>query len=194
MNKAKEERYRIKINLTTGELEAEGSKQFVEKILNEYGDKLKSMPRTIPPKTMPVFQPVGKEKQISKEFPKKTNIKDFYLEKKPRNDKEMAAVVAFYLSEVAESPQRQPQINVGILRNYIKKAGYKLPTDLGQTLRNAKFTGYLESGDSRGEFKLSAIGYNLVAHELPGAQTQLAESQVKRSLRVKKGKIKKRKR
>ena len=42
MDKDKQENYRIKINLTTGELEAEGSKQFVEKILGEYGHKLKS--------------------------------------------------------------------------------------------------------------------------------------------------------
>jgi hypothetical protein len=38
---------------------------------------------------------------------------------------------------------------------------------MAQVLIDAKASGYFESA-SRGEYKLNAVGYNLVAHNLPG--------------------------
>ncbi len=192
MDKDRQEKYRIKINLTTGELEAEGSKQFVEKILGEYGHKLKVVPIASDVKH-PFPAQTGVTQQPSQQLPKKVNIRDFYLEKKPRNDKEAAAVVAFYLSEIAEMPEKKTQINKEILGEYLKLAVHTLPTNIAQTLLNTKFTGYLESGDSAGEFKLSAIGYNLVAHQLPGEQAASSERITRKRRNPKKGKIVKKK-
>lgn len=192
MDRDRQERCRIKINLTTGELEAEGSKQFVEKILGEYGHKLKTV-LAISGAKQPLPGPMVTSQQSSQQFQKKVNIKDFYLEKKPRNDKEATAVVAFYLSEIAEAPEKKMQINKEILRDYLKLAHHQLPTNIAQTLLNTKFTGYLESGDAAGEFKLGAIGYNLVAHQLPGEQTGLPERITRKQHTPKKGKIAKKK-
>ncbi len=192
MDKDKQENYRIKINLTTGELEAEGSKQFVEKILGEYGHKLKTVPVT-PEIKQPLSVQTGGIQQPSQQLRKKVNIRDFYAEKKPRNDKEATAVVAFYLSEIAEVPEKKTQINKEILREYLKLAGHTIPTNVAQTLLNVKFAGYLESGDSAGEYKLSAIGYNLVAYQLPVEQAGSSE-RIKRKIRgSKKGKLAKKK-
>ena len=79
----------------------------------------------------------------------------------------MACVVAFYLQELAPEADRKEIINTSDLEKYFKQAGFKLPTKLPQVLVDAKGAGYFDVA-SRGEYKLNAVGYNLVAHSLPG--------------------------
>jgi hypothetical protein len=78
----------------------------------------------------------------------------------------MACVTAFYLQELALGDERKDTVNASDLERYFKQAGYKLPSRIAQTLIDAKAAGYMDS-TGRGEYKLNAVGYNLVAHSLP---------------------------
>lgn len=88
-------------------------------------------------------------------------------EKAPRSANEMAAIVAYYLADVASESERKGTINQDDVEKYFKQAKYPLPKALGQTLLNAKQAGYLDSTGAPGEYKLNPVGYNLVVHALP---------------------------
>ena len=95
-----------------------------------------------------------------------TDIRTLKEQKQPESANQMAALVAYYVSEVATGADRQGTIGLAELERYFKQAGFKLPKALAQTLQNATAAGYLESlGDGR--FKLNPVGYNLVVHALP---------------------------
>jgi len=88
--------------------------------------------------------------------------------KKPKTARQMACLVAFYLQELAPEADRKEAISTGDLEKYFKQAGFKLPQKIAQVLVDAKGAGYFDSA-ARGEYKLNAVGYNLVAHGLPEA-------------------------
>jgi hypothetical protein len=85
--------------------------------------------------------------------------------KGPKSANEMAALVAFYVSELAPQADRKPEITAADIERYFKAAGFALPADANFTLVNAKNAGYLESV-GRGQYKLNPVGYNLVAHRM----------------------------
>ena len=95
-----------------------------------------------------------------------TDIRSLKEEKQPRSANEMAALVAYYLSELAPSGERSETVNTAALRRYFKMAGFRLPSQPRQTLPNATAAGYLENA-GRGEYRLNPVGYNLVVHGLP---------------------------
>lgn len=103
-------------------------------------------------------------------LPQGMDIKALKEEKQPKSAREMAAVVAFYLGELADDDERKQTITTSDLEKYFKQAGFKLPEKLEQLLVDAKKSGYFDSV-SRGEYKLTRVGYNLVAHNLPGKKT-----------------------
>jgi hypothetical protein len=91
-------------------------------------------------------------------------------DKKPDSSNQMAALVAYYLSEIADVPERKDAINTADLERYFKQASFKLPKSLSSTLPNATAAGYFDPAGS-GLYKLNAVGYNLVAHGLPRASS-----------------------
>ena len=93
------------------------------------------------------------------------DIRTFKELKNPRSANEMAALVAFFVSEIAPKDERKDAISTLDLRRYFKMAGFPLPADPRFTLVNARNAGYLESAGA-GEYKLNAVGYNLVAHRM----------------------------
>lgn len=95
-----------------------------------------------------------------------TDIRSLKEEKQPRSANEMAALVAYYLSEIAPEGERSDTVNVETLRRYFKIAGFRLPRQPRQTLPNAAAAGYLDNA-GRGEYRLNPVGYNLVVHGLP---------------------------
>lgn len=98
---------------------------------------------------------------------KSVHIKELKEQKKPRSANEMAVLVGYYLSHVAPTEQRKPTFNKKDLETYFKIAEFKLPEgDLRFTLTNTKNAGYLDMA-GEGEYKLNAVGYNLVVHSLP---------------------------
>lgn len=94
------------------------------------------------------------------------SIRDLKEEKQPESSNQMAALVAYYLSEVLTGEERKETVNTADLEKYFKQAGFRLPKTLTQTLQNATAAGYFDAvGDGR--FKLNPVGYNLVVHGLP---------------------------
>jgi hypothetical protein len=94
------------------------------------------------------------------------DIRTLKEEKKPSTAREMACIVAYYLQEHAPEGERKDSVSTTDLEKYFKQANFKLPKKINQVLIDAKASGYFESA-SRGEYKLNAVGYNLVAHNLP---------------------------
>jgi hypothetical protein len=81
----------------------------------------------------------------------------------------MAALVAYYLSELAGDDERKDAINAADLEKYFKQAGFKLPKAIPQTLLNAAAAGYFDALGN-GQYKLNPVGYNLAVHGLPRSQ------------------------
>lgn len=97
---------------------------------------------------------------------KQVDIRSLKAEKNPDSAKQMACLVAYYLQELAPKNERKNAISTQDIEKYFKQANFKLPKKLEQVLVDAKRSGYFESA-ARGEYKLNAVGYNLVAHSLP---------------------------
>ncbi len=102
----------------------------------------------------------GSEQQTSP-----VHIKVLKEMKKPRSASEMAALVAYYLSNVAPMKERKVKITTKDIETYFKIAEFPL-TKTQFTLPNAKAAGYLDAVGN-GEYKLNAVGYNLVVHSMP---------------------------
>jgi hypothetical protein len=97
-----------------------------------------------------------------------TDIKSFVASKKPKNDSQFAAVVAYYYGFVA--PETKDSIKKADLLDACRKANYPRPPSPGQTLRNAVNAGLLDKAE-RGAFSINSVGENLVAVTLPGDGT-----------------------
>lgn len=121
-----------------------------------------------------------------------THIKQLKEQKKPRSANEMAALVAYFLAEVAPIKDRKDRITAKDVETYFKIAGFPL-TKTQFTLPNAKAAGYLDPAGS-GEYKLNAVGHNLVVHNLPrGDGASAPRKAVRRATPTKRsGKTKKR--
>jgi hypothetical protein len=91
------------------------------------------------------------------------SIRDLKETKRPNSSNQMAALVAFYLSEVERS---QDWISSDEIKKYFKQAGFALPEKISQTLPNATAAGYFDS-IGEGRYRLNPVGYNLVVHALP---------------------------
>jgi hypothetical protein len=94
------------------------------------------------------------------------DIKTFKERKNPSSARQMACLVAYYLAEIATGDERKETVTVGDVEKYFKQGRFALPTKLEQLLIDCRGAGYFES-PSRGEYKLTRVGHNLVAHQLP---------------------------
>jgi len=90
------------------------------------------------------------------------------VEKKaPRNHSETVAVLAYFLREKGTAEFDEADIRRAYLR-----AGVRPPKAVAQALRDAKNKfDLLETGESRGKYRLSPHGENTVLFDLPGDQT-----------------------
>jgi hypothetical protein len=95
------------------------------------------------------------------------DIKAFKELKNPTSARQMACVVAYYLAEIATGEERKEVISTADVEKYFKQGRYVLPAKLEQLLIDSKGAGYFDS-PARGEYKLTRVGHNLVAHQLPG--------------------------
>jgi hypothetical protein len=94
------------------------------------------------------------------------DIRTFTVEKQPRSANEMAAVIGFYVSEMAPKDEQSDTINAGTIRRYFKMAGFRIPSAVRNVLPSATSAGYFHNVN-RGEYRLNPVGYNLVVHGLP---------------------------
>jgi hypothetical protein len=96
------------------------------------------------------------------------DIRSLKEAKQPKSDNQMAALVAYYLKEVAPSNDRKDAISQEELEKYFKQAGFPLPKRSDMTLVNSKHAGYFDSAGV-GLYKLNPVGHNLIAHGLPSS-------------------------
>jgi hypothetical protein len=111
-----------------------------------------------------------------------TDIRTLKQEKQPSSANEMAALVAFYLSEVAPGDERKTEVAEGDVIRYFKQAGFALPKFPRALLPNAKNAGYFDFV-GKGRYRLNAVGYNLVAHNLPRGEGRRPMAPAKTSRR-----------
>src|SRR5262245_49733835 len=57
---------------------------------------------------------------------RKPSIRDLKEEKQPESSNQMAALVAYYLSDIADGSERKDAVNSADLEKYFKQAGFKL--------------------------------------------------------------------
>lgn len=96
---------------------------------------------------------------------RRASIRDLKEEKKPESSNQMAALVAYYLSEIADGSERKDEINTADLERYFKQANFKLPKSLPSTLPNATAAGYFDPNGS-GLYKLNAAHVDALLAEL----------------------------
>jgi hypothetical protein len=109
------------------------------------------------------------EIQSTRGMDREVDIKALKAQKNPNSARQMACLVAFYLQELAPKEEQKDSIGTTDLEKYFKQAGFKLPTKLEQVLVDAKHAGYFDSA-KRGEYRLTRVGYNLVAHTMPSKE------------------------
>lgn len=103
------------------------------------------------------------------------HIKDLKDQKKPRSANEMAALVAYYLANLAPQPKRKQTVNQKDVETYFKIAQFPLPRHIRAALPNAKTAGYFDTV-GEGEYKLNAVGHNLVVHSMPRGRAASAKA------------------
>lgn len=123
-----------------------------------------------PPSSMPSTAPSS----VSSVAGTIHDIRTLKETKNPKSANEMAALVAYYVSELAAGSERKAEIDKKDIERYFKSSGFRLTSKAGQTLVNAKHAGYLDPGSDVGHYKLNPVGYNLVVHRL-GANTPTAK-------------------
>jgi hypothetical protein len=152
--------YKIKMKIGDAEVEVEGAESGVVKIMEALSESLRSTARTnlnpLPPGGTAFPNAVSTTRPVS-------DIRSFFEQKKPSSDIEATAVAAYYLQYLASEPQKS--IDSASLQEAFRMARYPLPARTAYTLTNAKNAGYLDSSGD-GEFRLNAVGYNLVEHGL----------------------------
>jgi hypothetical protein len=99
------------------------------------------------------------------------DIRSLREEKQPRNAVEMAALVGYYLSQVAPEGERTDTFGTKELDKYFKQAGYPVPATPRIVMFNGKNAGYFDAKE-HGKYKLNPVGYNLVVHALPASNGQ----------------------
>jgi polyphosphate kinase 2 (PPK2 family) len=115
-----------------------------------------------------------------------TDIKSLREEKQPTSFNEMAALVAFYLKEIATGDEHSETVNTSHIEKYFRQAGYRLPDRAIMALVNARQAGYLDPTGEAGVYKLNPVGYNLVAHSMPTSR-RTQSSAIRRPKKVAKG-------
>lgn len=110
------------------------------------------------------------------------DIRSLKEQKEPRSANEMAALVAYYVSELLPPDEQRTVITAADIEKYFKQANYRLPGRVAQTLPDAARAGYFDAID-RGQYRLNPVGYNLVAHGMP---SRGAEAPTVRSTRSRK--------
>ena len=141
-------------------LNVDGQRRVVESALVLLGTKLPSSgdarDAALPPREEHLPAMSGQPKDIRR-------LKE---EKQPGSANEMAALVAYYLAEVAGGTEKKSEVEISDVERYFKQANFRLPKHPKMALVNAKNAGYFDATGG-GKYKLNPVGYNLVAHSLP---------------------------
>jgi hypothetical protein len=95
------------------------------------------------------------------------DIRSFVLQKNPRSDRQMAAVVAYFHHFEAPLPERKDSIGKEDLIDACRKSDRTRPKRPEQVLVDTYHAGLLDRAGTAGQYKLNSVGENLVAMVLP---------------------------
>jgi hypothetical protein len=114
------------------------------------------------------------------------DIKSFMAEKKPRNDVQYAAAVAYYYRFEAPESAKKDAIDKDDLQGATRLAVRERFGNPLQTLNNAHNLGLLDRGAEKGTFVINSVGENLVAMTLPdGAPVKKPKKAAKKAAKKK---------
>jgi hypothetical protein len=120
--------------------------------------------------------------------PPPTDLRHFVASRRPKNDTQFAAVVAYFHRFVAPEADRKEAISPQDLLDACRLADWKRPARPRQTMLNAFRSGVFDKS-GHGSYKLNPVGENLVAMVLPGDGSVAASSpSPQTATRKKKGK------
>ena len=116
--------------------------------------------------------PTEEEKPTEKKTPETISLREYYDQKNPSN--EMGRVVV--LTNYAEEYRNMAEVSQSELRPLFNEVGAKLPKNLAQAMRNAarKISAYLEHTGTKGHYRITNAGINLVNLELPKTKSRSA--------------------
>jgi hypothetical protein len=122
-------------------------------------------PAQLPPAETIVTAPPGYPTQLPTTGA--VDIKTFILTKKPRNDVQFAATVAYYYRFESPQAERKDAIDQEVLQDATRRASRDRFSNPLTTLNNAHRLGLLDRGAEKGTFTINTVGENLVAMTLP---------------------------
>lgn len=158
--------HKVRLELLDGTVEVTGSEDFVRKaqaLFVHLATDVPIMSGAI------VQEHTNRLEQPHQDATTPPDIRTLRDQKQPRNQVEMAALVAYYLTHLIPPPERKETINASDITKYFGQALYTMTTQPRMVLFKTKAAGYFDS-PSHGEFKLNPVGYNLVTAGLPADQ------------------------
>lgn len=111
------------------------------------------------------------------------DIKSFVLQKNPRSDNQLAAVVAYFHHFEAPPSERKESIGKEDLIDACRKSDRKRPKRPEQVLVNTYHAGLLDKAGTAGQYRLNSVGENLVAMVLPEQRASSTSAPRKSSVR-----------
>lgn len=158
---------KIRLELLDGTLEATGSEDFLRRAQRFFA--LLAAGEEPPAERVPdvpAFAALSANEVASVTKDKHKDIRSLADEKQPKSAIEMAALVAYYVTELAPDELRKDAISADDLKQYFGQAAYRSSSPPRIILSNAKAAGYLDN-PSHGQYKLNPVGFNLVTAGLP---------------------------
>jgi hypothetical protein len=125
-----------------------------------------SAPHTALNPESPARTPISPPLESRTEAARQLDVRSLRDEKIPRSSTEMAALVAYYLSEVAQGEEHKDSVTSADVKRYFKQANYMLPQAINMVLPHAAAAGYFDAV-GQGRYRLNPVGYNLVVHGMP---------------------------
>lgn len=158
----KSKEYQVKVTVGDATLEIHGAESGVVRIVEALSDVLRGGRRSTP-----IAAPASAPSSVSSAptRPAPSDIRNFFELKKPSSDVEAAAAAAYFYAYVAPEKDKKETIDAELLQDAFRLARRPLPARTNFTLTNARNAGYLDSA-GEGQFRLNAVGYNLVEHAL----------------------------
>lgn len=154
-----EQNYRVRIKLGEVEIEVEGDEEFVEKHVEEFRKEMPKIAKELPPKERVIPPEIQKEKvELGK-----LSLAEFYKQKQPRDDIEVAIVIAYYLISFEEREEFTNQE----IKEEANKLGYKLSNPADTLKRAASGKKAYVRKIEKGKWTLTLEGRNFVEKELP---------------------------
>jgi hypothetical protein len=101
----------------------------------------------------------------------KAGLREFYVEKKPANHYEKAAVFAYYLTKF----NKQQEVKFGELLSCYEEVNEKKPSILDIVKNSIRYKGWLEQGSEKYAILLTISGENFVKFDLPAQGEKVAQ-------------------